>query len=121
MSYYESNAATAYISNTYGQEVRFCTIILNTLREGAINCGRGDMPFTDNDAAIFLNLFSQVKSMTGEASVNRQTEHQPLAIAKDAPSIEAAKVAETLATLPDEIRTEAEPVLVKASLPKVTK
>ena len=114
MTYYDNNSN--YISNSYNREARFRAIAMNAVRETVVAYGRSDYPFTDNDAAIMENVYQQLRSIGEETGVNRQQEHQALSFTKDPPAATQAEIAKVLDAIPNEIRTEVEP-LVKAKVP----
>lgn len=114
MTYYDNNVS--YISNGFNRDARFRAIAMNAVREAVIAFGRGDYPFTDNDAAIMDNIFLQLRSLGEESSVNRQQEHQPVSLAKEPPSAAQAQIAKVLESIDNEVRVETTE-LVKAKVP----
>lgn len=104
MTYYE-NTPNTYIPSSFHLESRMRAIATNAVRETTRALGRGDYPYTDNDAAIIENIFNLLRNLWPQESITREAEHQALAIPKGTPTFTQAQIAEMLDHWDDQIRT----------------
>jgi hypothetical protein len=94
--------------SNFDKESRLWAIAINAIREARIAVWRQDDPFSDDDSNRVVSIYQLLHVHENSSVETGHQEHHPL-VGKVEISDQAARVADALRTLPEELR----PVEVK--------